>query len=56
MPRGAKHAIKKHDRDHDVRDRVAKFKDTNWQDWAPCEMYGHHFYEGSCVDCSEVQQ
>lgn len=26
-----------------------------WQDWTPCEMYGHKFEEGYCRDCGEKQ-
>lgn len=56
MPRGdsgAKRAIKKHDRDHDVRAHVIEVRNQNWQDWTPCEMYGHQMVEGSCTDCGE---
>ena len=59
MPRGdsgAKRAIKKHDHDDVVRERVAQFKSMNWNDWTPCEMYGHLFQDGSCRDCGEGQE
>jgi hypothetical protein len=44
-------AIKKHDRDHIPQARVREHKNTNWQDWTPCEMYGHSYEDSACRDC-----
>lgn len=28
-------------------------EEDDWQNWTSCEMYGHHFLDGRCVDCQE---
>lgn len=27
-----------------------------WQEWTACEMYGHRFEDGECVDCHEKEE
>jgi hypothetical protein len=27
-----------------------------WEDWTPCEMYGHYFEDGWCRDCGEREE
>jgi hypothetical protein len=36
--------------------RVRAERTEDWSTWSPCEMYGHLFHDGWCVDCFEVQQ
>ena len=48
--------VKKHDRDHVIQERVREHKNTNWQDWTACEMYGHEYNESGTCNCGEQQQ
>jgi hypothetical protein len=53
----SKKAIKKHDRDDDVQRRIREFKNAErYDEWTPCEMYGHEYFEGACRDCGDPQE
>lgn len=30
--------------------------DDNYHEWTSCEMHGHLYDEGRCVDCGEEQE
>jgi hypothetical protein len=34
------------------RDREQEMTE-NYQDWTSCEIYGHKFEDGTCIDCDE---
>lgn len=56
MTDGSTRAMKKHDRDHAVQQRVREFHNRNFQDWTPCEMYGHDYDDNGHCSCGEDRE
>jgi hypothetical protein len=34
-------------------DQASQAEAERYQDWAPCQMYGHNFGPDGCLDCGE---